>query len=90
MNKTDLVEIIAKRVNVTKTIAAKMVDEYHNTVKDAIAGGDKVIIPGFGSFSTSERKERSGRNPRTGAVLTVKAAKLPKFKPGKALKDALK
>lgn len=90
MNKTDLVEIIAKRVNVTKTMAAKMVDEYHNTVKDAIAGGDKVIIPGFGSFSTSERKERSGRNPRTGAVLTVKAAKLPKFKPGKALKDALK
>ncbi len=90
MNKTDLVEIIAKRVNVTKTMAAKMVDEYHNTVKDAIAGGDKVIIPGFGSFLTSERKERSGRNPRTGAVLTVKAAKLPKFKPGKALKDALK
>lgn len=90
MNKTDLVEIIAKRVNVTKTMAAKMVDEYHNTVKDAIVGGDKVIIPGFGSFSTSERKERSGRNPRTGAVLTVKAAKLPKFKPGKALKDALK
>ena len=89
MNKTDLIESIAKTADIPKATAAKLVDAYHSTVTKAIAGGDKVTIPGFGSFSASERKERSGRNPRTGAVLTVKAAKVPKFKPGKSLRDAL-
>ncbi len=89
MNKSDLIGIIAKEANVSKAAAAKLVDVYHNSIKNAIAGGDSVILPGFGSFTTSERKERSGRNPRTGEVLTVKAAKVPKFRPGKGLRDAI-
>ncbi len=89
MNKSDLIGMIANDAKISKATAAKMVDAYHSTVKNAIAQGDTVNILGFGSFTTSERKERSGRNPRTGEVLTVKAAKVPKFRPGKGLKDAL-
>ena len=90
MNKTDLIGAIASSAGLTKVQAEKAVNSYHDVVKSAISGGDKVTVLGFGTFSTADRKARTGRNPKTGAVLTIKAAKVPKFKPGKALRDAIK
>lgn len=89
MNKSDLIGAIASSAGLTKVQAEKAVNAYHETVKNSIQNGKSVSVVGFGTFTAGERKERSGRNPRTGAVLTIKAAKVPKFKPGKALKDAV-
>jgi DNA-binding protein HU-beta len=90
MNKSELIEAIAKQADLSKTAAAKAVNAYHEIVAKAIGEGDSVGVLGFGTFSAAERKARTGRNPKTGAVLTINAAKVPKFKPGKALKDSLK
>jgi len=89
MNKTDLIGAIASSAGLTKVQAEKAVNAYHETVKNSIQNGVSVSVVGFGTFSVGERKERTGRNPKTGAVLTIKAAKLPKFKPGKALRDSV-
>jgi DNA-binding protein HU-beta len=89
MNKAELIDGIAKKSGLTKASVAKAVNAYHEVVTDAIKGGDSVGVVGFGTFSAGERKARTGRNPKTGAVLAIKAAKVPKFKPGKALKDAV-
>jgi DNA-binding protein HU-beta len=89
MNKSDLISAIAKSAGLTKAQAEKAVNSYHEVVKETIKKGDSVGVVGFGTFSVSERKARTGRNPQTGAVLKIKAAKVPKFKPGKALKDSL-
>lgn len=89
MNKAELLDGIAKRAGITKASAAKAVNAYHEIVKEAIIEGDKVSLVDFGTFSAAERKARTGRNPKTGAVLEIKAAKVPKFKPGKGLRDAL-
>ena len=89
MNKTDLIGAIASSAGLTKVQAEKAVNAYHETVRNSIQSGDSVSIVGFGTFTVAERKAKTGRNPRTGAVLTIKAAKIPKFKPGKALKDSV-
>jgi DNA-binding protein HU-beta len=89
MNKAELIDGIATKAGLTKASAAKAVNAYHEVVTEAIKAGDSVGVVGFGTFSAGERKARSGRNPKTGAVLAIKAAKVPKFKPGKALKDAV-
>jgi DNA-binding protein HU-beta len=89
MNKSELIETIAKQANLSKATATKALDAYHEVVKNAIKEGDSVAVVGFGTFSTVERKARTGRNPKTGAALNIKAAKVPKFKPGKGLRDAL-
>jgi DNA-binding protein HU-beta len=89
MNKSDLINAIAKQADLSKAQAARAIDAYHETVKTAISKGDSVSVVGFGSFSVSERKAKTGRNPRTGAVLKIKAAKVPKFKAGKGLKDSV-
>jgi len=89
MNKSELIEAIAKQAEISKATATKALDAYHEIVKKAIKEGDSVGIVGFGTFSTVERKARTGRNPKTGAALNIKAAKVPKFRPGKGLRDAL-
>jgi DNA-binding protein HU-beta len=89
MNKSELVEHIAKQANLTKAQAKIAVDSYHEAVASELKAGNKVDIPGFGSFSVSERAARTGRNPKTGETLQIKAAKVPKFRPGKGLRDAL-
>ena len=89
MNKQDLVGAVAQQAGLTKVQAAKAVDAYHSVVTGAIKAGDSVAVVGFGTFTVGERKARTGRNPKTGAALKIKAAKVPKFKPGKGLKDAV-
>ena len=89
MNKSELLDGIAKRSGLTKTSAAKALNAYHEIVTNAIKEGDSVGVVGFGTFSATDRKARTGRNPKTGAVLEIKAAKVPKFKAGKGLRDAL-
>ncbi len=78
MNKAELLDGIAKRAGITKASAAKAVNAYHEIVKEAIIEGDKVSLTDFGTFSAAERKARTGRNPKTGAVLEIKAVKVPK------------
>lgn len=87
MNKQDLIGVIAKELDLPKATVTKVINSYHKTVQVAMSEGDKVTLPGFGTFQVSERKERSGRNPRTGEPLLIAKGRIPRFKPGKALKD---
>jgi DNA-binding protein HU-beta len=88
MVKADLVAKVAE-LGVTKKQAAEVVDCVLDSIKGALAGGDKVSLIGFGTFSVKERAAREGRNPRTGKTIKIKAKKVPVFKAGKALKDAV-
>ena len=88
MNKADLVNEVAKCVN-TKKQAQEAVDCVFETIKKALNKMDTVTIIGFGTFKVDKRKARKGRNPRTGEVINIKAKNVPKFVPGKALKDAV-
>jgi len=90
MNKSDLIGAIAQKAGITKVQAKSAIDSYHETVAEELKNGGSVEIAGFGSFSVSSRAARTGRNPKTGATLQIKAANVPKFKPGKALKDSIK
>lgn len=89
MNKTDLIESISVEVSVPKATVKKVIDSYHKSVQMALAKGEKVALPGFGTFQVSESKERNARNPKTGESMLIAAAKRPRFKPGKGLKDSL-
>lgn len=89
MNKSDLIEHIAKQSDISKAAAGRALDAAIGAIKAALKKGQTVSLVGFGSFSVSKRAARTGRNPRTGAALKIKAAKVPKFRAGKALKDAL-
>ena len=89
MNKSDLIDIVAEGAGLTKVQAKKAIDCYHDTVADALKGGNRVEIVGFGSFSVSTRIARTGRNPKTGEPLEIKAKNVAKFKPGKSLADSL-
>lgn len=88
MTKQDLVSEVAN-VGITKKQAAIAVNAVFDAIKDALAAGDKVSLVGFGSFSVKKRAAREGRNPRTGKPLKIPAKKVPVFKPGKALRDAV-
>ena len=90
MNKSDLIGAIAQKAGITKVQAKSAIDSYHETVAEELKNGGSVEIAGFGSFSVSSRAARTGRNPKTGAALQIKAANVPKFKAGKALSDGLK
>lgn len=90
MNKTDLVAAVAAKANLTKKDAEAAVAAVFAAVTDALADGDKVAIAGFGSFEVKERAARTGLNPRTKEKIEIAAAKVPAFKAGKALKDAVK
>lgn len=89
MNKSELIEIVSAYSGLTKADAAKAVDGFTKVVTDTLAKGQEVAILGFGTYKVSQRAERQGRNPKTGEALTIAAAKVPTFKAGKALKDAL-
>jgi DNA-binding protein HU-beta len=89
MNKGDLVKQVAKVVN-TKKEAQAAVNSVFSTITKALKKKDTVTLIGFGTFKVAKRKARKGRHPQTGAVITIKAKRVPKFVPGKALKDAVK
>ncbi len=89
MNKADLIDMVATKAELSKTDASSAVDALINGITSTLKRGDSVTLVGFGTFSVSERAARTGRNPRTGDVITIPASKSPKFKAGKALKDAL-
>ena len=90
MNKTQLVEKIAERANITKKKADAALKAFESVVTETLGNDETITLVGFGTFEASERKCREGRNPRTGEVVKIEARKVPKFRPGKALKDALK
>jgi DNA-binding protein HU-beta len=89
VNKTDLIEAIAKGADISKAAATRALDAFIGNVKTTLKKNGSVSIVGFGTFAVSKRAARTGRNPRTGAQIKIKAAKVPKFRPGKALKDHL-
>ncbi len=90
MNRAELVAKIADDAGIKKTEAEKALNGFIDGVTIALKKGGKVSLVGFGTFSVSERAARTGRNPRTGTTINIAASKMPKFKPGKALKDAIK
>ena len=88
MNKSELIDAIADSADISKAAAGRALDAAVDAVKKALKKGDMVTLVGFGSFYVGKRAARTGRNPRTGASIKIKAAKVPKFRAGKALKDA--
>ncbi|MBI2950556.1 HU family DNA-binding protein [bacterium] len=88
-NKSDLVDALAERTNLSKKDAEQILDTVIDVVTQTLKKGDKLTISGFGTFSVSARAARTGRNPQTGAAIQISASKNPRFKPGKALKDAI-
>ena len=89
MNKTDLIDSIAAQADISKAAAGRALDAAVETIKTALKAGDTVNLIGFGTFYVGERAARTGRNPRTGKTLEIKAAKSPKFRAGKGLKDSV-
>ena len=89
MNKTELVAAVAEQAGLSRKDAEAAVKAFTDVVADALKNGDKIQLVGFGTFEVSERAARTGRNPQTGAEMTIAASKAPKFKAGKALKDSL-
>ncbi len=87
MNKTELINEVAKKCGISKKDAEKAVNATVDTIADTLAAGDKVQLVGFGSFETKTREARMGRNPRTKEAVEIPAATVPVFKAGKALKD---
>ena len=87
MNKGELVDTIAEKAGSTKKDANAILDAFIEAVMESVAGGDKVMLVGFGSFQAKDRKEREGRNPSTGQPITIPATKVPAFSAGKEFKD---
>ncbi|MBK0009746.1 MULTISPECIES: HU family DNA-binding protein [Priestia] len=90
MNKTELVDAVATKSELTKQDSKKAVDALFETISNTLAKEEKVQLVGFGTFEIRERAERTGRNPQTGEEMTIPASKSPAFKPGKELKEAVK
>ena len=89
MNKGDLINIVAEKAGVSKAQAGDAVGAVFGAIEDSLKAGDKAAFVGFGTFSTSERKARDGRNPLTGATIKIAAKTMVKFKAGKALADSV-
>ena len=89
MNKSELIEAIAASADIPKASAARALDAMVDSVTDCLKKGDSVSLVGFGTFQVKERAARTGRNPQTGQPIEIKAAKVPGFKAGKALKDSV-
>ncbi len=89
MNKSELIEHIANQADISKAAATRALEAFLGGVTKSLKKGDSVTLVGFGTFAVTKRAARTGRNPRTGAAIKLKAAKVPKFRAGKALKDAL-
>ena len=90
MNKTEFINAVAAKEGIEKKCAEKAINAVFATIADELAKGEKIQLVGFGTFEIRERAEKQGRNPRTGETMTVPASKVPAFKAGKALKDAVK
>jgi DNA-binding protein HU-beta len=90
MTKSDLVDLVAKKVNLTNKAARESVQAVLDAVRDALKKGEKVVLTGFGTFSVRSRAARKGRNPQTGAEINIPARKTPGFTAGKALKKAVR
>jgi DNA-binding protein HU-beta len=90
MNKTDLINAVAEKSELSKKDAGKAVDAVFESIQSALKNGDKVQLIGFCNFEVRERAARKGRNPQTGEEIEISASKVPAFSPGKALKDAVK
>ncbi|MHC1481584.1 HU family DNA-binding protein [Frateuria aurantia] len=89
MNKTDLINAIAESAELTKADAGRALEAFFEVVKASLKKGDDVSVVGFGTFTVRKRAARTGRNPRTNETIKIKASKVPAFKAGKALKDAV-
>ncbi len=89
MNKNDLISAVSNSAGLSKGDASKAVDSVFNSITNSMQYGNDVRLVGFGTFSVTQRKETTGRNPRTGAPIQIPARKVPKFKAGKALKEAV-
>ncbi len=89
MNKSELIDAIATSADLPKAAAGRALDAMVDSVTKALQGGDQVVLVGFGTFSVKDRAARTGRNPQTGQPIEIAAAKIPSFKAGKALKDAV-
>lgn len=90
MTKRELIEVVAKKANLTIKAARDSVQAVINSIRDSLKRGEKVVITGFGTFSVRKRVERVGRNPKTGEKITIAARKAPGFTPGKTLKKAVR
>ncbi len=89
MNKSELIDVIADSADVSKVVSARALDAMIAALTKALKKGDQVTLVGFGTFLVRKRAARTGRNPRTGDTIKIKASKIPAFKAGKALKDAV-
>lgn len=89
MNKSELVNSVAEKSGLSKADATRAVDSTIEAIEDALRGGDSVSLVGFGTFQVKDRAARTGRNPQTGGTINIPAAKVPSFKAGKSLKDAV-
>ncbi|BAP88563.1 nucleoid protein Hbs [Burkholderiales bacterium GJ-E10] len=89
MNKTELIEHIARQADISKAAAGRALDALLGGIRTSLKKGNAVTLVGFGTFAVTKRAARTGRNPRTNEPIKIKAAKVPKFRAGKALKDAL-
>ncbi|MAK99047.1 MAG: DNA-binding protein HU [Citromicrobium sp.] len=89
MNKNELIGAVAESCGLSKTDASNAVEGVFDSIQKALANGDEVRLVGFGTFSVAKRKASTGRNPRTGEPMEIKASNQPKFKAGKGLKDAV-
>jgi len=89
VNKTELIDAVAKSADISKAAAGRALDGMIVAVRQSLKKGNMVTLVGFGTFYVGKRAARAGRNPRTGVAIKIKAAKVPKFRAGKALKDAL-
>lgn len=89
MNKTEFIAAVAEKAEISKKDSEKALKAFADVVAEQLKAGDKVQLVGFGTFEVSERAAREGRNPQTGETMTIAACKAPKFKAGKALKDAI-
>jgi DNA-binding protein HU-beta len=90
MTKAELVERMAKAAKITKRAAETALDSFAAGVRDSLKKGKRVSLVGFGTFSVGKRAARNGRNPQTGEAIKIKAAKVPRFKAGKALRDSIR
>lgn len=90
MTKTEIIKKTAQRVGENQKVTELVLNGFMEEIAEALAQGDKVQIPGFGTFSVSERAARTGRNPRTGETIEIAASKIPTFKAGATLKNAVK
>jgi len=89
VNKSELIDAIAASADIPKAAAGRALDATVDAITGALKDGDQVVLVGFGTFAVKERAARTGRNPQTGEPIQIAAAKVPGFKPGKALKDAV-